>query len=734
MRNKESATRVARRDRMIRIVAGIVIVFVSWFISSRTDLSSAERSLIATTSYIKEQCNRFVRIEMATETKSLIRVTESCNQVAYMLADNTSEEDGETLKEIADKVYVSGIVLLDKKGKITSQYHDAGSAPEGFPEMLASDVLLNSADHPEKRYAVRLHCSDGGEADVAAEARKDGNGVIVVYYYTTAEYKNAFSLSVAALLSGYRTDNDGTIVVCDGTLIVASNDESLIGKSADDVPILKKIKNAGETGKLHHAKSESSVFKDFGLMQRGRDFYVYGYLSERSVFHDSPRVLLYTSVAYLIVLAGIATIRWRTAQHYREEQMKRQKQYTESLWATNKQLSEAVERADRASAAKTSFLSRMSHDIRTPLNGIIGLLEIDSAHPDDIALAKANREKMQIAANYLLALINDVLQMSKLESGEINLSHEVVDLGALLKDVAAIVEQRAAESGVTLILNKGGDRFETNFVYGSPLHLRQIFLNIYANCIKYNKAGGSVSTQIECVDKTDDTVTYRWTIADTGIGMSEDFLQHIFDPFTQENSDARSVYRGTGLGMSIVKGLIDRIGGQIEVSSRKGVGSVFTITIPFEIAREMSAREENVLKTVGKDEPLPSIKGLSLLVAEDNDLNLEIVERLLTDAGANVTVARDGKQAIDLFESSPVGSFDAILMDVMMPVMDGLAATKEIRTLDRADAKTIPIVAMTANAFQEDAEQCIAAGMNAHFAKPLDIGKLIGMLRNLCDK
>ena len=244
MRNKESATRVARRDRMIRIAAGIVIVFMSWFISSRTDLSSAERSLIATTSYIKEQCNRFVRIEMATETKSLIRVTESCNQVAYMFADNTSEEDGETLKEIADKVYVSGIVLLDKKGKITSQYHDAGSAPEGFPEILSSDVLLNSADHPEKRYAVRLHCSDGGEADVAAEARKDGNGVIVVYYYTTAEYKNAFSLSVAALLSGYRTDNDGTIVVCDGTLIVASNDESLIGKSADDVPILKKIKNA----------------------------------------------------------------------------------------------------------------------------------------------------------------------------------------------------------------------------------------------------------------------------------------------------------------------------------------------------------------------------------------------------------------------------------------------------------------------------------------------------------
>ena len=170
------------------------------------------------------------------------------------------------------------------------------------------------------------------------------------------------------------------------------------------------------------------------------------------------------------------------------------------------------------------------------------------------------------------------------------------------------------------------------------------------------------------------------------------------------------------------------------MSSRKGVGSVFTITIPFEIAREASAREENVLKTVGKDETLPSIKGLSLLVAEDNDLNLEIVERLLTDAGANVTVARDGKQAIGLFESSPVGSFDAILMDVMMPVMDGLAATKEIRALDRADAKTIPIVAMTANAFQEDAEQCIAAGMNAHFAKPLDIGKLIGMLRNLCDK
>ena len=328
-------------------------------------------------------------------------------------------------------------------------------------------------------------------------------------------------------------------------------------------------------------------------------------------------------------------------------------------------------------------------------------------------LVNENRKKMEVAANHLLSLINDVLQMSKLEDGDIELANEVVDLNQLAVDVITIVEQRAADAGVTLEYDRPSEKMFYPYVYGSSLHLRQIFLNIYGNCIKYNRPGGKITTVMEAVDVHDGICTYRWTISDTGIGMSAEFLSRIFDPFSQEKTDARSVYQGTGLGMAITKGLIEQMNGSIEVTSQVGVGSVFVITIPFEIAQEQKKGEETAEKY--------DIRGLHLLAAEDNELNAEIIEMLLTDDGAKVTVAKNGRQAVEHFENNPPGTFDAILMDVMMPVMDGIAATKAIRAMDRADAKTIPIIAMTANAFEEDAKRCLAAGMTAHLAKPFQI-------------
>ena len=374
----------------------------------------------------------------------------------------------------------------------------------------------------------------------------------------------------------------------------------------------------------------------------------------------------------------------------------------------------SAEEARAANAAKTGFLSRMSHDIRTPLNGIIGLLNIDEAHPDDQALITRNREKMRIAANHLLDLINDVLQMSKLESGEVVLAHEVVDLHKLTVDIVAIIEQRAADAGVTLERDPACDPMEYRYVYGSSLHLRQIFLNIYGNSIKYNRVGGKVRTLSQCLGAENGIVTYRWTVTDTGIGMSQEFLQHVFEPFAQEHSDARSVYNGTGLGMAIVKGLVDKMNGTITVTSKEGEGSTFVITLPFEIADPGQAQPDHTLEQA-------DISGLHLLLAEDNDLNAEIATVLLEDEGATVTLAKDGQQAIDLFEQSAPGGYDAILMDVMMPNVDGLTATRIIRALDRPDAETVPIIAMTANAFAEDARKCLDAGMNAHLAKPLNI-------------
>lgn len=377
-----------------------------------------------------------------------------------------------------------------------------------------------------------------------------------------------------------------------------------------------------------------------------------------------------------------------------------------------------AEKAEAANKAKSLFLANMSHDIRTPLNGIVGLLKIYESHFEDTDMIRENHKKMMVSADHLLSLINDVLQVSKMEDGAVELAHEPIALVDLTRDIVTILTNRAAESGITWEYEREKSEIPYPYIYGSPVHLRQIFLNIYGNCIKYTPAGGKITTLVEASGDKDGICTYRWTITDTGIGMSEEFLKHIFEPFVQEKDDARSVYHGTGLGMTIVKQLVEQMNGSIQITSKKGVGSTFVITIPFEIAPppvdpQISLPAEN-----------SSVQGLHLLLVEDNELNAEIAQTLLEDAGAEVTVARNGRQAVEQFRNNPAGTFDVILMDIMMPVMNGYEATKAIRSLERPDARNIPIIAMTANAFTEDAEKCAAAGMNAHLAKPLDIEKI----------
>ena len=387
--------------------------------------------------------------------------------------------------------------------------------------------------------------------------------------------------------------------------------------------------------------------------------------------------------------------------------------HTAAMRKKDQQLSVAVQ-------AKSDFLSRMSHDIRTPLNGIIGLLRISEEHPDDELLLMENRQKMTVAARHLLSLVNDVLEMGKLEDGVEEMEKVPIDLNELAQDIEATLRQDAAQTGIDVRFEGPRKPVYAN-VMGSAIHLRQIFLNIYSNCIKFTKPGGTITTRYECLRLENDVVTYRWTISDTGIGMSEDFLKHIFEPFSQEHSGARTEYQGTGLGMSIVKELVSRMDGTIEVTSQRGVGTTFVVTLPFALAKSEKSEKNGIV-------------GRRLLLAEDNPLNAEIAQVLLSDRGANLTVVTDGLQAVELFERAPVGSFDAILMDIMMPVMDGIEAAKTIRAMNRPDAKTIPIIAMTANAFAEDMEKCREAGMNAHLAKPIEIEKVVATIARYCGK
>ena len=381
-------------------------------------------------------------------------------------------------------------------------------------------------------------------------------------------------------------------------------------------------------------------------------------------------------------------------------------------------IDESLTQARLANAAKTSFLARMSHDIRTPMNGILGLIEINEAHATEIEFTRRNRAKAKVAANYLLSLINDVLQLSKLEDPDVTLSCEAFNVRELARDILMIVKMRAVEYGVTVKYDQGLDAFECPYVWGSPLHVRQIFINILSNSIKYNKKGGEIFNRVSVIRPSEKQVIYKVEIADTGIGMSEEFLEHLFEPFSREHEGVNSSYEGTGLGMSIVKQLVEKMEGTIEVQSEEGKGSVFTVTLPFEIADEADIRTDDA------ELEHSDLNGVQILLVEDNDLNMEIAETFLKDAGATVTKAYNGQQAIYTFSKAPVDKFDIILMDVMMPVMDGYEATRRIRSLNRPEAKSIPIIAMTANAFAEDVEESRNAGMNEHISKPLDIGKV----------
>ena len=377
-------------------------------------------------------------------------------------------------------------------------------------------------------------------------------------------------------------------------------------------------------------------------------------------------------------------------------------------------LEQALERADRANKVKTDFLHRMSHDMRTPLNSILGLLQICERNSDNEVLLRENHEKIRTAARHLLSLIDDTLQASKLGEGKLELVCEPVDLARLQTDVADIMQLPAANAGVSMEDHQKKESIAHRYVLGSELYLRQIFLNIYSNCVKYNRRGGKVITHVVSSKQPDGKILVRWEIADTGIGMSQEFLKHVFEPFSREENAGNGV-GGTGLGMPIVKQLVELMGGSIKVSSKLNVGSTFVISIPFEPAVQPQKAEQAASE--------PNIEGCRLLLVEDNDLNAEIAATLLEGDGACVSIAGDGAQALEAFAKSPAGTFDAILMDVMMPKMDGLAATRAIRALDHPDAARIPIIAMTGNAFQEDVQECFDAGMNAHLAKPIDMEK-----------
>ena len=546
----------------------------------------------------------------------------------------------------------------------------------------------------------------------SAKEKLEGN---VQYVREQCANYSKYGIPFERMLAGLSMDLDGTIVLSSEGRIIASNDEGLLGEHVSNVPVLQNISQLGQVEKLVTVKTkEKGPNHCLGMLSMASSYQIYAFMPEKNVFVTTLKNMIFITVCYILVLFMIQLIRVKTAQRYQEEQHRKEMEYQNHL-------KEAARRAESANVAKTEFLQRMSHDIRTPINGIRGMVKIGDHYDTDMEKQAECRKKIWEASGLLLELVNEVLDMGKLESGEIVLESRSFQIIDLAEEIQQVLEKTAAERGIQLIRK---DWIVPHpYLIGSPLHVKRLLMNILSNAVKYNKEKGTVTLSCREVKCTKEMVWIEFICADTGIGMSEEYQKHLFEPFTQENEGSRSTYSGTGLGMAITKSLVDKMNGTIRFESQKDMGTTYYITIPFK--RDLKGRAQAENTPINEKQ---SLNGMSVLLVEDNELNMEIAQFFLENAGAVVTPVWNGQEALETFQESDDDTYDAILMDIMMPVLDGYQATQAIRALPRPDAKKIPILAMTANAFAEDRKRAMQVGMNEHMAKPIQAEVLVDTL------
>ena len=710
-----------KKEKRIHLLGGLIgicVAVVSLFYFFHVEKAEAEKRMVEIVNYVKVQCSTYTHYNESSESKSLLRAIESARQMSTninMETENGRQLSRDFLKENLQTLWVNGIIVLDTEGKIDCEYSTDESLANEITEYLQKEIIMDFVGYEERSYSERINRKDGSHIDIAACARKDAQGIVAVYYYTPPKFARNYTLTIQSLLNGYSTQKDGTIIVADEGIIVASNDESLLGQNTADNEVVKAMKRHTDSQHIYHLKNEGTGC--YGIMLKQRDYYIYAYLSDTEVFHNLPLNVISVIFLYFLMFSIFWFWTYRTNQsHQKQEQEKDEKYKTELLIAAKK--------AEAANEAKTEFLQRMSHDIRTPINGICGMVNMADHYADDMEKQKEYRTKVKEASNLLLELVNDVLDMSKLESGEIVLEEIPFNLSSIYREVFVVIEQVAAEQNLQIVWEK--KEITHRDLIGSPRYVKRVMMNILSNAMKYNRENGHIYIScIEIPSEQPEMTTMEFVCRDTGIGMAEEFQKHIFEPFAQEHAGSRTKFSGTGLGMPISKKLIEKMGGTITFESAEGIGTTFVIRVPFKIDLDVDIREEQA------DVSEKSIKGLHILLAEDNELNMEIAEFVLQNEGAEVSKAWNGEETVELFRKSESGEFDAILMDIMMPVMNGYEATKMIRSLDREDAKVIPIIAMTANAFTEDRLRAKEAGMNEHIAKPFDVKLLVKIIHKL---
>lgn len=702
------------------VLLGIALSVVAGMMSYGYTTAQAEQRFADVVDYVATQSLSYEAFNNAYVTKNLIRVMEIAGEVARNIKRDGSA-DNATLKQYADQFNVSALIVTDASGNLVSESSTDGVGYESLAAYLKEAPVLEVASHPLKSYTARITLADDSVADIGCVTRQGGEGIVIAVRHQSAKAVASNTLKLQSLLDGYETIDSGNIVIENDAKVVATNavEPTTSGAfvlPATDATIVDSIKERCLAGRVSLVNANGEWY--LGTFGKARQFYVYTYTSARRYFETVVVVVASVLVLYGGAIAATALARRHAERQRLTDLLLQERDYGDKL-------AKAAREASSANSAKTEFLRRMSHDLRTPINGIRGMVEVGDANADDLQKQTECRSKIWTASGLLLDLANEALDMSRLESGQVDLDLVPTNLVVLNREVCDILERQAEERLVTIICDQ--QTLDHPYARVSATHLKRLLVNIAGNAVKYSRRGGYVRLACREVEPVDGVPIYEYTIADNGIGMSEQFQQHLYEPFSREEQRVEGASSGTGLGAPIAKQLVELMGGTMSFTSTLGQGTTFTIRLPFEQCKRSEIPQAVRVDAVDID----AVRGLRVLLVEDNELNAEIAQFTLDRAGAIVTHVKDGESAVETFAASAPHEYDVVLMDIMMPGIDGLEATRQIRALEREDAATTPIIAVSANAFAEDRRLSREAGMDAHLSKPVSSRELVEALAHI---
>lgn len=705
---------------LLAVLLGIALSAAAGMTSYGYTTAQAEQRFSDVVDYVATQSLSYDAFNSAYATKNLIRVMEIAGEAARDM-ERDGSVDNATLEQYADQFNVTALIVTDASGNLVSESSKDDVGYESLAANLKEAPVLEVAAHPLKSYTARITLADDSVADIGCVARRDGEGIVVAVRHQSAKAVASNTLKLQSLLDGYETIDSGNIVIENDGKVVATNavepaESGVFDLPATDAIVVNGIKERCLSGKVRLVNDSGEWY--LGTFGKARDFYVYTYAPAQRYFEVVAAVVASVLALYGGVIATVVLVRRRAESQRFADLLLQERDYGDKL-------AKAAREASSANSAKTEFLRRMSHDLRTPINGIRGMVEVGNANANDLQKQTECRSKIWTASGLLLDLANEALDMSRLESGQVDLNLVPTDMVALNREVCDILERQAEERLVTIICDQR--TLDHPYARVSVTHLKRLLLNIAGNAVKYNRQGGYVRLTCREVEPVDGVPVYEYTIVDNGIGMSEEFQQHLYEPFSREEQQVEGASSGTGLGASIAKQLVELMGGTMSFTSALGQGTTFTICLPFEKCKS-SEIPQAVRVDAGDSDVL---QGLRVLLVEDNDLNAEIAQFTLDRAGAVVTHVKDGESAVETFAASALHEYDVVLMDIMMPGIDGLEATRQIRALDREDAATTPIIAVSANAFADDRRLSREAGMNAHLSKPVSSQDLVEALAHI---